>query len=62
MPVRAGDDPFLVVQLAFQDAQARVRQAAGVTPAQQFLALRVDDGPAGLQRGLASRLAPRRAR
>src|SRR5690242_18716838 len=43
---------FLVVELALQDAQAGVGQVAGVPPAEQFLALRVDDRPPGLQRRL----------
>jgi len=55
VPAGAGEDAFLVVQFAFENAQARVGQAARVAPAQQFLALRVDDGPARLQRGLVPR-------
>ena len=40
-----------MVEFALQDPQARVGQVAGVAPAEQFLALRADDGPARPQRG-----------
>ena len=56
-----GESALLVVELALQDAQAGVGQVAGVAPAQQLLALRVDDRAAGLHGGLIARRG-RRAR
>ncbi len=46
-----------MVEFAFEDAQAGVEQTVDVAPAQQFLALRVDYGPAGPQRGVIARWA-----
>ncbi len=42
-----GERAFLVVEFAFQHPQAGVGQVAGVAPAQEFLALGVDDGSPG---------------
>jgi len=51
-------DALLVVELALEDAQAGIGQVPGVAPAEQFLALRVDDRPAALLGGQL----PRRGR
>ena len=52
MVIVRGERALLVIELALQDAQAGVGQVAGVPPAQQLLALRVDDRAAGLRAGL----------
>lgn len=46
--------PLLMVKLAFQDAQARVRQLARVPAAQQFLPLRVNDLAPRPRRGVVA--------
>lgn len=56
---RPGEGAFFVVKFPFEDAQAGVGQAAGVAPAQQFIALRVDHGPATPQRRVIARRARR---
>ena len=44
-----------MVEFALEDAQAGVGQVASIPPAEQFLALGVDDRPASLQGGLVLR-------
>ena len=59
MVVMRRERALFVVEFAFQDAQAGVGQVAGVPPAEQLLALGVDDGPASAQGGLVFRGARR---